>query len=117
MVPWGAATAVACETTPCSYRTALYRSLVVHRIVGSRSALNTFRNLYRMPHVIYIPMLSSTFRRYIMASRTLFMVGGKTGAVGRGTLGSFGGAGSATGLGAISNYEYYGKLNRFGNIR
>ena len=45
------------------------------------------------------------------------MVGGKTGAVGRGTLGSFGGAGSATGLGAISNYEYYGKLNRFGNIR
>jgi len=72
---------------------------------------------FRMPHVICIPMLSSTVLRYFMASRTLFMVGGKTGAVGRGTLGSFGGAGSATGLGAISNYEYYGKLNRFGNIR
>ena len=46
-------------------------------------------------HRIYVPMLNSTFRRYRTAVRTLLTVGGKTGAAGNCTLGSFGCAGRA----------------------
>ena len=46
-------------------------------------------------------MLKSTFWQYLTTVRTLFTVGGKMGAAGSGTLGSFGCAGStmAGGLG------------------
>jgi hypothetical protein len=57
------------------------------------------RKLHGILHVIYVPMLTSTFWRYLMAVRTSFMVGGKTGAAGSGTLGSLGCAGSAMGGG------------------
>jgi hypothetical protein len=44
-------------------------------------------------------MLTSTVRRNFTALSTSFTVGGKTGAAGSGTLGSFGCAGSAMGGG------------------
>ena len=49
--------------------------------------------------MIYVPMLKSTFWRYLTAVRTSLTVGGKTGAVAvcSGTLGLFGCAGGAMG--------------------
>ena len=50
-------------------------------------------------HDVFIPMLTSTFWRNLTAVRTSFMVGGKAGATGSGTFGSFGCGGSAIGGG------------------
>ena len=57
------------------------------------------RKLHGISYEIYVPILVSTSRRSFTAPRTSFLAGGKTGAAGSGTLGSFGCAGSATGGG------------------
>jgi hypothetical protein len=86
------------------YNAMLIQNWVITIVGGTSNGRGTIswdpmRKLHGISYTIHVPMLTSTFWWNLMAVRMSIMVGGKAGAAGSGTFGSFGCGGSAMGGG------------------